>query len=378
MARINLSEINQYIKNFFDRIGLRDLEKEHAERIKQWLIENLSNIGRYSVRDFERTGNLNSFGKHPYNDMRPVHHDRADGWVSLTEEVPDIDHLTYGTGMLYVHGEMELPEYWKEQGGKPGDHMYNDEFHQVNYSGTQKYLYQQVGNGGLSGGAPVYIPNFWYEPEFGDDDVRVPGRTPPTTAAGLSPGWGDQDWMFGYLWEEEVAVPAQIVNGTFKEPNGTVPLYSDQVAWFYGTITYTIGGDQVRERQGDAADGDNDDLVYHLDNERNNYPWRVVNGATAKSVKTMLEEVIKEKSNGMYDESLPALAEDVGTYAPLEGLKFVKDKIDGIVNFISPVDEVPTGASDGKSSQQYKDAFFARTGIDVDDPSTWPDDDGGG
>ena len=80
----------------------------------------------------------------------------------------------------------------------------------------------------------------------------------------------------------------------------------------------------------------------------------------------------------MYDESLPALAEDVGTYAPLEGLKFVKDKIDGIVNFISPVDEVPTGASDGKSSQQYKDAFKARTGIDVDDPSTWPDDDGGG
>ena len=65
MARINLSEINLYIKNFFERIGLRDLEKVHADRIKQWLIENLSNIGRYSVRDFERTGNLNSFGKHP-------------------------------------------------------------------------------------------------------------------------------------------------------------------------------------------------------------------------------------------------------------------------------------------------------------------------
>jgi len=332
MARINLSEINLYIKNFFERIGLRDLEKVHADRIKQWLIENLSNIGRYSVRDFERTGNLNSFGKHPYNDMRPTHHDRADGWVSLTEEVPDIDHLTYGTGMLYVHGEMELPEYWKEQGGKPGDHMYDDEFHQVNYSGTQKFLFERVTG-------ETYT--FWYEPKTGLNGTGNPGRTPPTTAGGAAPGWGDQGWKHGYLSKLAPEVNPTIVNGTWKEPNGIPATYSDPVAWFYGTITYTIGGDQVTERQGDKADADNDGIVYHLDNERNNYPWRVINAASAKSVKNMLENVIKEGSNGMYDGSTPQLAKDVGNYPPNNGLKFVKDKIDGIVNFISPVNEVP-------------------------------------
>ena len=111
MAVINLSEINQYIKNLFDRINLRDLEAHHADRIRKWFVNNLSNVGRYAVRDFERFGNLASLGK-PYNDNRGSHFDRSDGWVSLTEEVPDIDHLTYGTGMLYVHGEMELPLYW--------------------------------------------------------------------------------------------------------------------------------------------------------------------------------------------------------------------------------------------------------------------------
>jgi hypothetical protein len=321
MARINLSEVNQYIKNFFERISLRDLERIHADRIKQWLIENLSNIGRYSIRDFERFGTLNSFGKHPYNDMRPVHFDRADGWSTLTEEVPDIDHLTYGTGMLYVHGEMELPEYWKDYGGKPGDHMYEDEFHHVNYSGTQKHLFQRVTGETYS---------FWYEPK---------ATRPPN---GVFPTWGDSGPLFGYHSAHAPLVPPFIVGGSFKDPGGTVPVYSDKVAWFYGTITYTIGGDMVGECQGDAADADNDGLIYHLDNERNNYPWRIINGATAQSVKNMLERSpLVEGSNGMYDGSVPAIASEIGTWPPTVGLRFVKDGVDGLVNFISPVNEVP-------------------------------------
>ena len=320
MAKINLSELNQYIKNLYARIGLRQLEEIHAERVKQWLIENLSNIGRYAVRDFERTGTLNSLGK-PYNDGRPVHVDRTDGWVSLTEEVPDIDHLTYGTGMLYVHGELEFPLYWQEQGGIPGDHMYEDEFHHVNYSGTQKFIFQRTTGDTYS---------FWYEPI---------SRTPPAGAS----GWGDQGWEFGYLWDENPTLTPQITNGTFKGKDGFVPLYSDTVAWFYDTITYSISGIQVKEKIGTPADGDNDGDIYHLDNERNHYPWRIVNGATAKSVRYMLDEILVEKTNGMYDDTLPAIVTEVGTYPPIKGLRYVKDGKEGIVNFISPINEVPEG-----------------------------------
>ena len=214
MATINLSEINQYIKNLFDRINLRDLEAHHADRIRKWFVNNLSNIGRYAVRDFERFGNLESLGK-PYNDGRPVHFDRADGWVSLTEEVPDIDHLTYGTGMLYVHGEFELPLYWPEQSkdgyGEAGDHIYDDEFHQTNYSGTQKHIFQRTRND------PP--PVFWYEPE--------PTKARPNKRLGPAPDWGDQGWEHGYLWHDTPDVDQDILQGTDTPKGGTTASFSE-------------------------------------------------------------------------------------------------------------------------------------------------------
>ena len=42
MATVNLGQLNQYVKNYYDQIGLPDLEAHHAERIRDWFKENLS------------------------------------------------------------------------------------------------------------------------------------------------------------------------------------------------------------------------------------------------------------------------------------------------------------------------------------------------
>lgn len=359
MAKINLREINHFIQNFFGSINLPQLEAVHAARLKKWLVENLSNIGRYSVRDFERTGNLTSLGK-PYNDNRPHHFDRSDGWVALTEEVHDLDSITYGTGALWIHGEMELPLYWPEQSkdnyGEAGDHIYNDEFHQVNYSGSQKHIYEKVTDD------DDY--KFWYEPISRDD----------SPAGGNN--WGDQGWEWGYLWRETPKNPsdARINNGTYKPPGGVPAQYSDVVAWYNDTITYTLGGDQVQEKQGESPSGDNDDAIYHLGNERNNYPWRIVSGSTPKAVKHVLEKIMPKGSNGMYDDTVPELASEHGTWPPVTGVKYVKGKEKAILDFISPVDEAPkSGNGSDMGDDSWKEDFFKQTGIDVDDPSTWPE-----
>ena len=352
--QINLQDLNNFVKNLFDTVGVRELEKVHADRARQWLVDNLSKIGRYARRDFERFGTLNSFGKAPQNDMRPSHSDRADGWVSLTEEVPDIDHLTYGTGMLWVHGEMELPQWWEDQGPlhddperRAGDHMYDDEFNQINYSGTDKYLYQRTKDD-----APV---NFWYEPE------TKPLPSPPI---GTAPNWGETDWKHGYLWADDPEVDQVVEVGTFLPYNGITASYSDPIAWYFDTVTLSVGGDAVQEHQADNP-------KYHINNERNNFPHRIFQAASPKSVMWMLDNVLKKKSNGMYDDTVPKMATDIGTYPPNSGLKFVKQGKKGLVNFISPLNESPEGAGN-KDSKIYRDAFFFRNGINVNDESTFP------
>lgn len=330
MAQLNLSELNNFVQNLLSTVKVKDLTEIHAERVKQWLIENLSKVGRYGVKDYERFGTLESFGK-AKNDGRPVHVDRVDGWVSLTEEVPDLDHLTYGTGMLYVHGEVELPQWWEDlgDGRKAGDHTYEDEFHQVNYSGTQKFLFERTTGETYS---------FWYEPET--------TRTPPNGAT----KWGENDteeWKYGYQWSENPEVPAQINVGTMKPKKGITAQYSDKIAWYYDTITWGIAGIHVEEKQDVVPDGENDADIYHLDNERNNYPFRIIQSATPKSVRYMLDEIIVEGGNGMYDETLPEMATEIGTYPPTKGFKYVKQGKDGLVNFISPIEDVPATGSKG-------------------------------
>lgn len=355
MATIALKEINVYIKNFYDRVGLRDLEASHAERVRVWLIENLSNIGRYSRRDFERFGSLESLGKSKYNDDRPHHVDRTDGWVALTEEVPDIDHLTYGTGVLWVHGEMELPLWWENSDSankrRAGDHLYNDEYHHVNYSGTQKHVYEHTNDD------EEY--RYWYEPVS-----RLP--------TGGAPGWGDQGPSFGYRWRDDPTENNVVETGTMKPKGGITASFSPEVAWYYDTITLQIGGDQVQEKQGDAPDGKNDDLIYHLGNERNHYPYRIVNSTAPKSLVKMMEKIDEDK-NAMYDGELPELAKEHGTHPALNNHSWVKQGIEGVLDFISPVDESPKSAlSSKKKSKIYRDAFFFRNGIAVNHPETFP------
>ena len=126
MTSVNLQELNEYIFNMQNQVGTAD----GSTAVKQYLIDNLSNVGRYAHRDFERFGNYVS------QEGDADHFDRQDGWVSLTEEVPSIDHLTYGTGVLYIHGEMEIPPYEDD----PGDNIFGDEFYHVDKTGGTKHI----------------------------------------------------------------------------------------------------------------------------------------------------------------------------------------------------------------------------------------------
>ena len=314
MATINLNEINLYVKHYYDQIGLNDLESHHAERIREWFKENLSLIGTYGHRDVARFGNFKSANED--ND----HFGRADGWVSLTEEVPDIDHLTYGSGILYIHGEMEIPE--NEDGlATPKDNIFGDEFYHVNKDGSTKHIYDDVVNPEryISWGSPSNDLTNSY-----DADLR--------SNSGMPNNRGDGGERFGFVWE-------------FKEETHTGT--EGDGRWLYQTISDVTGGVFLEEvlgtpgGNGETPTEFNDDEVYNVDNDRHHFPWIVINSAKVSSVKAFLEGW--KGDNGMYDEELPKLAKDVGTYPPhvQGGIKFVKSGVDGILDYVSPLDEVP-------------------------------------
>ena len=293
MASINLQELNQYIKNYYDTVGLSELEDHHAARIREWFKENLSLIGTYCHRDFARFGNLKS------ENEDDDHFGRADGWVALTEEVPDVDHLTYGTGVLYIHGEMEIPK-GKYKIAQEKDHIFGDEFYHVDKTGATKHIYQDLIN-----------PERFID--WNDDR-------------------GDKGAKVGYVWD-------------FVEEDHTGTIGDDR--WLYETIVDAVGGVWLEEKlvapEGNGATPTefNDEEVYNIDNDRHHFPWVVINSAKIKSIKDFLDEW--EGKNGMYDEELPQLAKDVGTYPPhvQGGIKYVKAGKDGILDFLSPIDEVP-------------------------------------
>jgi hypothetical protein len=289
MSTINLNELNQFVKNYYDQIGLSDLEAHHAGRIREWFKENLSLIGVYAHRDAGRFGNFKS------ENEDDNHFGRADGWVSLTEEVPDIDHLTYGTGVLYIHGEMEIPS--NEDGiATPKDNIFGDEFYHVDKTGATKHIYEDV------------VDFDWWK----EDEDKGP--------------------MEGYAWGWET----ETVTGT--EGDGR---------WLYQTISDVTGGKYWEEKlaapsgNGATPTEFNDDEVYNVNNDRHHYPWIIINSAQVKSIQEFLNSW--EGDNGMYDDELPQLAKDVGTYPPVVngGIKYVKSGVDGILDYVSPLDEVP-------------------------------------
>ena len=311
MTSVNLQELNNFIHNMQNQVGVNEKEGP-GESIKQYLIDNLSNVGRYSHRDFERFGNYVS------QEGDDDHFDRQDGWVALTEEVPSIDHLTYGTGVLYIHGEMEIPPYEDNA----GDNIFGDEFYHVDKTGDTKHIYEDVVN-----------PERFIDWEGVSSSLTNSYSSLLRTEEGGMPSdRGDGGERFGYVWE-------------FKEETheGTI----GDGRWLYETITDAVGGEFVEEFQAVGEPYTNresppihyDDKIYNVDNERNHFPYVVINSTRPASIKTFLEGW--RGNNGMYDGQLPILAQS--SYPPKKhgGIKYVKGGITAILDFVSPLEETP-------------------------------------
>ena len=307
MASVNLQELNNFIHNMQNQVGVNEKEGP-GESIKQYLIDNLSNVGRYSHRDFERFGNYVS------QEGDDDHFDRQDGWVALTEEVPSIDHLTYGTGVLYIHGEMEIPPYEDNA----GDNIFGDEFYHVDKTGDTKHIYDDVVN-----------PERFIDWRSSSANLVSSYNI---LIAPFASSRGDGGVYSGYVWEWQE-----------EDHTGTI----GDGRWLYETITDAVGGEFVEEFQAIDEPYTNkesppihyDNKIYNVDNERNHFPYVVINSTRPASIKTFLKDW--EGKNGMYDDELPILAQS--SYPPKKhgGIKYVKGGITAILDFISPLEETP-------------------------------------
>jgi len=300
MPYVSHQELNQFIKNMRGDIGLREREAHHAAFVREWFIGNLSNIGRYAHRDFERFGSLVDI------EGSADHHDRQDGWVGVTHEVPHIDHLTYGTGITYIEGEMEIP-YYEDHAG---DNIRGDEFYHTTKGGVE-HIWEPA------------LDRWHWLPDPGD--LGPMGQS-------LAPG---KDAGYKWMWED---VPPDI------------PEY------WYQWITENVGGEYITPKIGVEPFGTkttptefNDADLYHVDTDRNHYPWVVVQSSQPLSMKRFLESWTDDL--GMYpgaglspfDGLLPELAYLAGTYPPVvwNGITYVKGGVKGILDFISPVNDTP-------------------------------------
>jgi len=273
-----IAQANKSIANLYNESDIGALETTHAERIRKYFQNNLSNVGRYSLKDFERFGNLV-----PQTAMGVA---RQDGWVALTEEAPHINHLTFGTGILYIHGEMEIASYEKDEGGK--NLIQGDEFNAVSKTDEQHFQDPYV--------QPYFLPSIYFD----------------TIAQGVE--W---DWVEG------------------SETRG-----NDGTDWYYNAMIFEVGGVELPAENVILTEptGENDAEIYYLNNERNNFPWVILNSGAPESVGNLLEEL--ENTNGMYDGLLPAIAIRTGTFPPVVtgGIKYVGGGIKSIKDFISPLD----------------------------------------
>jgi hypothetical protein len=276
MAKVKFSAVNSFVENLFNRTDAGSLENSHSGRIRSWFINNMSKIGRYAHRDHERFGNLV-----PSN--RGVYQGRQDGWQSLTEEVPDPKHTTYGTGVVYIHGEIELPE------GKP------------------------IANDCFSHTSPVGAAMDYIEGKFSAEVTGAftqNGTKMSDLSIEVDPN--DTDSQAGYVWELGVATPSadpipysQIVHSVSGIQGGTRQIISGAGG------AYNVHGGYRGALRPTASKATpsvfNDDAVYELGNERNNYPMVIINSAAPVSIDRLLVNRINGQ-NGMYDNVLPALA----------------------------------------------------------------------
>ena len=267
MAKIRLSEVNSYVRSIYDQVDLSGLVNTHAATIRAWFIANMSKIGRYSNRDFERFGNLYS------TSGDPEQQGRQDGWVSVTEEVTDIDNVTYGTGIVYIHGEMEVPGQ--------GNLIKNSGFSSQDANGGEKF--ESVV--GARDGALLF---------------------------------SDAGPLSGIEWEFEQTTTAtyaytqivESVSGINVQPSTSTPSASATTPSEF-----------------------NDSSLYHLDNERNNYPMIIINSAAPESIDRLLRDNI-DGQTGMYDGSMPSVSMD--SFGPKKGMAVSEGDRKKILDYISP------------------------------------------
>lgn len=284
MAKVNLGELNNYVKSLYNQVNLEELTGIHAEAIRAWFIENMTKIGRYSNRDFERFGSLSS---------TQDRQGRQDGWVALTEEVVDPGETTYGTGALYIHGEMRIP------GSTAG--IKGDTFHHCSDTG-QDFIKTPKSYGDTKGGFS------------GEDRTSDQGENEP-------------DFALGFVWSF-LEIPAQGGNHGYTaiiQSVSGIPIASEKAI-----LPKVTSGSVTPSRFNDGS-------VYHLSNERNNYPWVIINSTQPKSIDNLLKNDINN-SNGMYDRRIPWMAK--GGYGPSSRIKVTTADRQEILNYISPtIDE---------------------------------------
>lgn len=298
---VNTSALNEYVSNFHESIGIDALDDAHAQRVKSYFRDTLSNVGRYSYRDFERFGNLIA------QDIASESGPRQDGWVSLTQEVPHINHLTYGTGILYIHGEMEIPPYETS----PGKQIKGTDFAAVgNFFPALQYIRSPTISWGAAGStAPEGAQNLYFK----QDSVAAVSEYP---------------WKLGYVWDFEADPNGPQAAGT--NGNGNY--------WYYNTILNEVGGVAPigPEPNNTEATGYNDGSLYLVDNERNNFPWVIVNSGAPGSVRDLLNNW--EGDTGMYDTEFPSYCQDTFPPKLSNGVGYKSgNSIKYILDFISPL-----------------------------------------
>ena len=205
----NMVQANKSVANLYKASDLDGLDASHAKRIRKYFEDNLSNVGRYSLKDYERFGNLVP--------QSPMGVARQDGWVALTEEVPHINHLSFGTGILYIQGEMEIPSYEKPDGGK--DLIKGDEFNAVSKSNEQHFKDPYV--------RPYFLPSSYL------DSVST-----------------------GVYWE-------------WLATDSTATGGNDGTDWYYNAMIFEVGGVELPAENVILTEptGENDAEIYYLNNE---------------------------------------------------------------------------------------------------------------
>lgn len=305
MLKVKLSEVNTFVSNLYEQVDVKDLTASAANAIRFWFLSNMTNIGRYSNRDFERFGRLNGSSGGASRKQG-----RQDGWVSVTEEVTEIDHITYGTGILYIHGEMQIPT--RDVTIKNGC------FRNCDADGVEQ-IYDEEPNSSTgsfkairgSHELPVLEEGEFYDPDDLPDPTGVTWEFIKRTSK-------RKDGMIPY--RDIIKSVSGVDTPTSITKYGETPEYSVTRPQAYSGVTATF----------------NDSTVYDKANERHHFPLIIINSAQTKSIDTMLDQTFNNE-NGMYDGRLPRITSRRGNFEVKNDMQVSATSKQRILDYISPL-----------------------------------------